>query len=634
MYIGLNNNFFGSTISPQGVGGQILARVDKVILGPRDANGNTDSDFISNGRWASVGCIKYTVLYGSQPIPSDSTSIARPLNPNIVQFPLIGEIVELIPGPSIKLNTDSTAKQLYYRSPINIWNNVHHNALPNAVTLTSQAPQTRPTYLEAANGANTAPVTSPQPVSLGSTFKERSYIKNLQSFEGDLLVQGRWGQSIRFGSTVRGGGAVNPWSSAGMNGNPITIIRNGQGEKVSLDVFSTTIEDINNDDASIYLCSGQVIVLADLANFVNANLLATFTIGSKLEEAQVQRPLTQPISTDTKSPASQSNNELQYAQASSNTVIPSTTPQSKTTVTYNQPATGSSTTATITTQTLNPDGTVNTTVVSTSVDPNQPRDTGLIAAVAILNPNKVTTSESDVPNTSADTQNQPPNAKTQNQIVVEGDLEVIVTPESDLRFSFNIDNTSGDPQLILQDDVPDTESKVVPETTSTEDLHYYPCAVFNQGDPRWGSNSGGGYTLKAAGCCYTSFAMMSTYYKQDNTYTPQWFWDNAKKSTVVYWADMAKAVKLRSSAGVKATTTSTIDTYLQKGPVMFEWDNMNKAKNTQYAGLYTKRHHWMLIVGKGKDGTYTIQDPNGGKVLKNQTQAQIEAGLIRISYIT
>jgi len=426
-------------MSPQGGGGQVLARVDKVILGPTDASGRPDPDFEANGRWSSVGSIRYTVMYGSQPVPANSPVIARPTNPNIAQFPILGEIVELIPGPSSKLNDDSTAKQLYYRIPINLWNNVHHNSLLNVITLLSQTPQTKPTYQEATRGANSAPVPISKAIKLGNTFKEKSYIKNLQPFEGDITIQGRWGQSMRFGSTVKGGDALNPWSSAGDNGDPITIIRNGQGERSSTNPFTTTIEDINTDGASIYLCSGQVIIIADIANFVNANLLATFTVGSKLEEAQVQRPNTTPISTDTKSPASQSKAELEYAQASSNTVVPSLVPQSKTTVTYNQPVTGSNPTATVTTQVTNPDGTVSTTVITTPIDPNQPKDTGQIATTAITTPNKVTTSESNIPNNSADTQNQAKDSKTKNQIVVQEDgLEVIESEESNLRFGFDI----------------------------------------------------------------------------------------------------------------------------------------------------------------------------------------------------
>jgi hypothetical protein len=61
--------------------------------------------------------------------------------------------------------------------------------------------------------------------------------------------------------------SLNYWSNAGNSGDPITIIRNGQGTPFDSDSFSTTVEDINSDKSSIYLTAGQEIVLEDVSNF-------------------------------------------------------------------------------------------------------------------------------------------------------------------------------------------------------------------------------------------------------------------------------------------------------------------------------------------------------------------------------
>lgn len=438
--LGFNNSFYSNVISPQGVGGQILARVDKVILGPTDVNGNPDPDFEANGRWASIGAIKFTVLYGSEPLPSDSPTVARPSSPNITNYPVLNEIVELIPGPSTGLNSSGLAKTLYYRSAMNTWNNVHHNALPNVATLAVQTGPTATNYLDASRGATYAPTTGSQTISLGATFKEKPYIKNLQPFEGDYTIQGRWGQSIRFGSTVRSQGAVNPWSSAGEEGDPILILRNGQGDKSSLDPFTTTIENINIDGCSIYLCAGQVVVVEDLINFYKK--LDTFRIGSKLGESQVQRLNSTPVSTDSTSPAVQSQNELSSAQASAQTVVPSTVPQSKTTVEVRQPTTGSNPTAVVTTQTTTPEGAVITTVVNTQIDPNSPVDIGKVGTDAIKTPNKTEPTQSQSSNNSNNAANsaQPNESlKTVQDTLPEG-LEVITADEATIRFGFDVDN--------------------------------------------------------------------------------------------------------------------------------------------------------------------------------------------------
>ena len=61
--------------------------------------------------------------------------------------------------------------------------------------------------------------------------------------------------------------SLNHWSNVGNSGDPITIIRNGQGIPFDADSFSTTVEDINSDKSSIYLTAGQEVVLEDISNF-------------------------------------------------------------------------------------------------------------------------------------------------------------------------------------------------------------------------------------------------------------------------------------------------------------------------------------------------------------------------------
>jgi hypothetical protein len=95
-------------------------------------------------------------------------------------------------------------------------------------------------------------------IDLGDTFQEKLNIKSLQPFEGDIIYEGRWGQSIRFGSTVKDSKIVNPWSSTNNNGDPITILKNGQHED-GKDPWIPQVEDINKDKSSIYLTSTQTI---------------------------------------------------------------------------------------------------------------------------------------------------------------------------------------------------------------------------------------------------------------------------------------------------------------------------------------------------------------------------------------
>ena len=98
-------------------------------------------------------------------------------------------------------------------------------------------------------------------------MEENSNILPLQQFEGDVTLEGRKGQGIRFGSTVSKRSNINEWSSVGNNGDPITILVNGY--VTSSADSQVIIEEINKEQSSIYLTSTQAIPLTPGASIVN-----------------------------------------------------------------------------------------------------------------------------------------------------------------------------------------------------------------------------------------------------------------------------------------------------------------------------------------------------------------------------
>lgn len=87
----------------------------------------------------------------------------------------------------------------------------------------------------------------------GDTIK---VYKQLKPYEGDFILQGRFGNSIRFGSTsVKEDSA---WKKSGMNGDGIIVMRvDRDSTKSEKDMFIA--EDVDVDDSSIYLCTSQNI---------------------------------------------------------------------------------------------------------------------------------------------------------------------------------------------------------------------------------------------------------------------------------------------------------------------------------------------------------------------------------------
>ena len=208
------------------------------------------------GEYAGMGGILYEELDNPGNQTLESLSFAKPLYSNISFLPLVNEIVYIIsmPDPTVAENI-SAGKQFYYFQTVNLWNNIHHNALPNTLANNSTNAQN---YESTEAGVEVQSDESINDINLGLTFQERVGIRNLQPYEGDVLIEGRWGNTIRFGSTVNNSIPLNPWSNNGVNGEPITIIKNGQTE-TNDDPWIPQVENINTDKSSIYLTSNQQI---------------------------------------------------------------------------------------------------------------------------------------------------------------------------------------------------------------------------------------------------------------------------------------------------------------------------------------------------------------------------------------
>ncbi len=212
-------------------------KVGKVMGVVTTRNTPTPKQFEKVGGYDGMGTIfflDYNKVKNVDTITTDDSfdkcDIAKPLFPNVSYYPLLGElvyIIEELPSPATQLNPSSTEK--YYINTINLWN----NSQLNSQTQNAKAP-------------------------VGKTFIENKDIKNLLSYEGDHIIKGRSGNSIRLGRTVRVPSDANEWSIVGLETQPITIISNGHAYDPKKDFY---IEQINQDGSSLYLTSNQSIPL-------------------------------------------------------------------------------------------------------------------------------------------------------------------------------------------------------------------------------------------------------------------------------------------------------------------------------------------------------------------------------------
>jgi hypothetical protein len=231
-----------------------IGKVFGVVL-----NENTPSreQFERVGGWSGIGAILYLDYEASKTqgdiIDLNKCSIALPLDPNLKNYPLVGETVLLTDGPSFQSQFSSAAGRKYYIGTINVWNNPQQNA--------------------------------PFSTTLGKTFVENADIRPLLPFEGDYIIQGRKGAGIRFGSTVPLYSNVSEWSRNGRpSGDPITIIVNGYVTTATGSLVPN-IEEINKEMSSIYMTSTQTIPLipgTSIVNPINSSLEPSKYIDSQV----------------------------------------------------------------------------------------------------------------------------------------------------------------------------------------------------------------------------------------------------------------------------------------------------------------------------------------------------------------
>ncbi len=185
----------------------------------------------------------------------DITAPAFPADKNIIKYPVPGELVLLVVGISrFDEEKTLTGKRLYYTSVLASSGVVTYNANPyyldkpksESNTFFDPAYETRFQAKDILKNNNS--------FIIDGMAKNRPMLK---PYEGDVILQGRWGASIRFGSTGYGEG--NQWSTAHQllpkssaspqSGNAITsIVVSRQSDNLA-----TVVEDVNKDDSSIYM---------------------------------------------------------------------------------------------------------------------------------------------------------------------------------------------------------------------------------------------------------------------------------------------------------------------------------------------------------------------------------------------
>ena len=257
---------------------QILSKIKDGIQNGRVTDIVLNSNhpkFKIYGSYNGLGTIEFELVN----FLSGTTLSAKPFFSNTSTWPLVNELVLIFKLPYKGIGKNTSEEGYFYINMIGLWNHPHINAYPNPITNTDLPPEQQKDYQQVEAGStrkipvrrvgdidpedqsSDIPLNSPTNPSQ-DTFIERSNIHPLLNFVGDVIYQGRWGNSLRFGSTVKTDSVDNnTWSETGENGDPLTIIRNGQDPNSSSEGWIPITENINNDLASIWFTSTQKLPL-------------------------------------------------------------------------------------------------------------------------------------------------------------------------------------------------------------------------------------------------------------------------------------------------------------------------------------------------------------------------------------
>jgi len=200
----------------------------------------------------SIGAIKGRRYDTEKGTPLENLSWYNPIDPTDLKIPLVGEAVLIAEAPNPGILSSKHARALYYTSTVGIFNSISNNAAPGVATTLAPNPFT----------SFTGNMSAKEESEVGE-YAPAIFIPALIAFEGDRIIQGRWGNSIRFGNTSNGSEDPTFWNNSGNDGDPITIIANGIEETSGM----TRSEILDDGSSNIILSSAQEL------NFETSNKL-------------------------------------------------------------------------------------------------------------------------------------------------------------------------------------------------------------------------------------------------------------------------------------------------------------------------------------------------------------------------
>lgn len=246
---------------------------------------------IGDPDYSWIGRARVRRMVNDKGVTKELINWAIPIENNgVTDLPVINEIV------AIYSNLDNPeGGAFFYTRKINLKNNIntsadfgknrtYGNLLSDQQSKTIAGPESILSNKDiAADPGDVSGV-------LGSYFKFNHKIRRIRRYEGDTILESRFGSSMRFGAydnNRTNDNGENDYSDGG--GNPMILIRNRQKPVLQMEGAyfnkSYTLEDVNEDGTSIQITSGKTI-----STFITTVDTPIFQINKTKEQSKLFFP--------------------------------------------------------------------------------------------------------------------------------------------------------------------------------------------------------------------------------------------------------------------------------------------------------------------------------------------------------
>lgn len=217
---------------------------------------------------SNIGMVRIRIIPDDRGVEKDQLNWAMPLESTIREYPLKNEMVLVF----------YSIGRLFYTRRVNINNKITESSWPGlskkfSVKGKLSGLNTQEIVSAAQGGPSYKPWQATESDKLGNEFAENPSSKMVRPNEGDTIIQGRYGNIIRFGSSL----FSNPITS---RPEPNLLLTVGQNISKSLSTttpseYSLVYEDINNDKSCIWMVTDEKVLLRPATIDSKAHLRST-----------------------------------------------------------------------------------------------------------------------------------------------------------------------------------------------------------------------------------------------------------------------------------------------------------------------------------------------------------------------